>query len=200
MPKTRLAIALFILAAAFGPMYTAPGYSAAANLISELAAQNTPRNDLMAGAFVVLGIAVAIDGLALRRSSPLPFVAFGVFFGLAGLFGHRPFVAGVRYSSLADTAHSVLASLCGVALTVGFVWQVAVARSKAYRLLPAAPAVACVGLPLLMLAPPAYQGAVQRVMYLAVFGWLWKYYARSAPARAHIDARRRTRPPQREGS
>ena len=39
-------------------------------------------------------------------------------------------------------------------------------------------ALACMGLPLLMLALPAWQGAVQRVMYLLVFGWLFAFYPR----------------------
>jgi hypothetical protein len=43
-------------------------------------------------------------------------------------------------------------------------------------------ALACVGLPLLMLAQPAVQGAIQRVMYALVFAWLFAYFPRRTAA------------------
>jgi hypothetical protein len=176
MGTTRLAILLFALAVALGPLYTAPGYSAVANAISELAAQNTPRNWLMSAAFVALGGAVAFDGARAFHRPLLPFIAFGIFFAAAGLFGHRPITPGVPFVPWVDGAHSALASLSGVALTVGFAWQAVRAASAAYRRLAIVLAAVCVGLPLLMLAFPPYQGAIQRLMYAAVFAWLWACY------------------------
>jgi len=69
MRTTRAAIALFIAVAALGPLYTAQGDSPLVNVISELAAQNTPRNHLMAATFVALGAGLVYDGAkAFHRS------------------------------------------------------------------------------------------------------------------------------------
>ena len=91
MSLTRAGIALFMAAVAFGPLYTVPGYSMTQHVISQLAAQHTPGNGIMATAFVLLGTAIVVDGLrAPRRRQAWPFIAFGLAFALAGLFGHRP--------------------------------------------------------------------------------------------------------------
>ena len=44
------------------------------------------------------------------------------------------------------------------------------------RLVALSLAALCVALPLAMLNVPAYQGLIQRFMYLLVFAWLWLYY------------------------
>jgi hypothetical membrane protein len=176
MAKTRWAIGLFVLLVIAGPLYTAPGYSVAANVISELAAQNTAGNVFMAAGFVLLGLAIVADGLAHRRPPLLPFIAFGLCFGAAGVLGHRPITPGVDFVPWVDSAHSLLATLSGISLTVGFAWQSRVAPGPRQRLVAAALAVLCVALPLLMLAVPAWQGLIQRAMYSAVFAWLWVYY------------------------
>lgn len=178
MTTTRIATTLFVALAALGPLYTVAGYSPVVNVISELAAQHTPRNHVMAIGFVVLGAAVVVDGARAYRRSLLPFMVFGVAFGAAGLFGHKPIAADVPYVAWMHTVHGVLASLSGTALTVGFVWQAVAARAMGYRLIAAALAIVCVALPLLMLSLPDWQGLVQRVMYLLVFGWLWVVYPR----------------------
>ena len=84
MRLTRIGIATFAFAVLAGPLYTVQGYSSVGNLISELAAQNTPGNFLMAGAFVILGAAIVADGVRVFHRA---FVAFGFFMALAGLFG-----------------------------------------------------------------------------------------------------------------
>lgn len=179
MISTRAGIVLFVLAVAAGPLYTVPGYSAVGNLISELAAQNTPRNILMSGAFVALGVGIAVDGLRPFAPAQAPFIGFGVFMALAGLFGHRPISSGVPYAEWVHTAHSALATAAGISITVAFVWQAVRQPSLVRRAVAAALAVLCLVLPLTMLSFPAVQGAVQRLMYLLVFTWLWLHYPRS---------------------
>lgn len=182
MPMTRIAIVVFVVAVVLGPLYTAEGYSPVSNLISELAAQRTPRNYIMAAAFLILGVAILAHGFSALRRPLLPFMAFGLFFGAAGLFGHKPIIPDVPYSPSMHAAHSALATLSGVALTVGFGWQAVEARTRSYRWLCTALAVVCVGMPLLMLQQPHYQGLVQRIMYLLVFAWFWIYYPRRGNA------------------
>ena len=182
MGITRIAIIMFVVAVVLGPLYSVEGYSPVSNVISELAAQRTPHNYIMASAFLALGAAVVAQGISAFRRPLLPFVAFGISFGAAGLFGHKPIDPEVPYSSWVDAAHSALATVSGVSLTAGFLWQAVAARLQWYRWLSAALVLVCVGMPLLMLQYPHYQGLVQRVMYLLVFAWLWVYYPRRAHA------------------
>ena len=142
MISTRVGIVLFVLAVAAGPLYTVSGYSAVGNLVSELAAQNTPRNVLMSGAFVALGVGIVVDGLRPFAPAQAPFIGFGVFMALAGLFGHRPISSGVPYAEWAHTAHSALATAAGISITVAFVWQAVRQLSRARRAVAAALAVA----------------------------------------------------------
>jgi len=179
---TRAAIALFVVVAALGPMYTARGYSPTTNVISELAAQNTPGNHFMATAFVFLGAALLYDSLKEFHLSLLPFMLFGAAFGAAGVFGHKPISEGVPYSVAFDTVHSILATASGVALTIGFVWQAIAASSSIQKGIAAALALACTTLPMLMLSFPQGQGLVQRVLYLLVFTWLWAHYPQNVHA------------------
>lgn len=180
MSLTRLAILLFVAASALGPLYTVAGYSPVAHVISQLAAQNTPNNFVMASAFVLLGGAVALEGWRSPQRAMLPFVAFGLAFAAAGFFGHRPIDPAIPYTPWVDTAHSVLASVSGVSLTLGFAWQARRAGSLGSRAVCGLLALACVGLPLLMLAAPGVQGLTQRGMYLLVFAWLFLHDPRHA--------------------
>ena len=181
MGKTRIGISLFVVTAALGQFYTFAGYSHVSNVISELAAQNTPGNYIMAASFLLLGASIAADGIGAYRPPLLPFIAFGIFFEAAGLFGHKPISPSVPYLAWLDSAHSLLATLSGIALTIGFAWQCARASDGAYKLLAFAIAAVCIGLPLLMLQWPTHQGLIQRVMYLVVYAWLWAFY----PDRTH---------------
>lgn len=171
----------FVAAVAAGPLYTVPTYSATGNLISELAAQHTPNNVVMAAAFVALGAAIVAD--ARRRPVPavVPFAAFGFFMALAGLFGHKPIAPGVGFDPLRHQAHAVLATLAGISITAALAWQALRERSPVRRAVAGALALLCLALPLAMLAWPAVQGLIQRVMYALLFAWLWASY----PARIH---------------
>ena len=177
---TRAGVAAFTLAVLAGPAYTVDGYSHVRNVVSELAAQNTPGNVAMSIAFVALGAGIAADGVRAYTPRLAPFIAFGVFMALAGLFGHRPIGAGVPYLPWVDAAHSALASAAGVSITVATGWQALRPRPAAQRALAAALAVLCLALPLAMLALPAWQGAIQRAMYAMIFAWLWVFH----PAKA----------------
>jgi len=181
MRLTRVAIILFVIATALGPSYTAQGYSPIVHVISELAAQNTPHNYIMAGAFVALGAGILYDGVRTFHRTLLPFMLFGLAFGAAGLFGHKPITPSVSYIAWVDSMHSILATVSGIALTIGFGWQVFAAKSLKQKRLAAALALVCVGMPMLMFQMPQFQGLIQRAMYIVVFAWLWLFY----PDRIH---------------
>jgi hypothetical membrane protein len=170
---TRTGILLFSAAVLAGPLYTVDGYSVVQNVVSELGAQNTKNSSVMVAGFLALGVGLAVDGARRFQWPALPFVAFGVFMALAGLFAHKPLAPGVPFNEATHIAHSVLASMAGVAVTVGLLWHGVRTRGTWRRGSAMALGALCVMLPLGMLAMPQYQGLIQRVMYLLVFAWLW---------------------------
>lgn len=176
MNGTRVGIVLFVLAVAAGPLYTVPGYSITENLISELAAQNTPGNWIMAVAFVALGAGIIADGARRYSRQLAPFMAFGAFMALVGLFGHKPTAADVPYIAWVHSTHSALATAAGFCITIAFAWQALRQPSWSQRLFAGVLAVVCVALPLAMLSYPAVHGAIQRIMYALIFVWLWANY------------------------
>ena len=173
MNATRIGILLFALAALAGPWYTVEGYSTVGNLISQLGAQNTQNNWVMVIGFLALGCGLITDSIRRFSTRVLPFAAFGLFMALAGIFAHRPLSTVIEYSEFAHQAHSVLATLAGISITVGLLWYAAAAASIRLRITAITLAALCFALPLCMLVLPDFQGLIQRIMYLFIFSWLW---------------------------
>lgn len=176
MKPTRIGILIFTAAALAGPWYTVEGYSSVSNLISQLGAQNTANSFIMVGGFLALGVGIIADGIRRFSKPVLPFVAFGLFMALAGLFAHKPLSPEKTFSMFAHQAHSVLATLAGISITVGLLWQAVYAPEMRTRAMTTILAVLCFILPLCMLAFADVQGLIQRFMYLLIFAWLWVYY------------------------
>ncbi len=176
MSLTRIGIALFAATALAGPWYTVEGYSAARNLISQLGAQHTQNSLIMVAGFLALGIGIVADGIRRFSAPVLPFIAFGFFMALAGLLAHKPLSPAAAYSETAHQAHSALATLAGISITVGLLWQAVLVSTFGMRAIIITLAVLCLALPLSMLAYPELQGLIQRFMYLLLFVWLWIHY------------------------
>jgi hypothetical protein len=192
---TRAGLLLFSAAVLAGPWYTVDGYSVVRNVVSELGAQHTPNSLVMVAGFLALGGGIVADGLRNFQRMAVPFIAFGVFMGLAGLFAHKPLDPSVPFTEALHAAHSVLASLAGVSVTVGLIWYgVRVGRSWR-RTVALALAALCVALPLAMLAFPAYQGLIQRVMYLLIFAWVWVFFPDLRTANTPPNGKSGDRPP-----
>jgi hypothetical protein len=176
MNFTRFGIVLFSAAALAGLCYTVDGYGVVKHVISQLGAQNTPNNFIMIAGFIALGAGLITDGLR-RFSMPLiPFIFFGFFMALAGLLAHKPLAPAVPFNNMAHQAHGILASLAGISITVGLLWQAVRAARLCSRAVAVALAVLCLVLPLCMLFFQEFQGLIQRLMYLMIFTWLWCWY------------------------
>ena len=178
MPLSRLGIAIFALAVVLGPLYTVADYSVVRNLISELGAQHTQNNFIMIIAFISLGAGIAIDGIKAFKLSFVPFILFGVTMAIVGLFPHKPIDVTLSYNSTLHNLHGILASVAGTFITIGFIWQGILARSR-QRIVCFYMAIVAIVFPILMLNFPNLQGIVQRLMYLQILGWMWMKYPRS---------------------
>ena len=179
LSPSRIGILVFAAAAMAGSWYTVEEYSPVSNLISELGAQNTQNNFVMISGFLVLGLGIAVDGLRWFGKPMIPFITFGLFMALAGIFAHKPMSPSSPFSEVVHQIHSGLATLAGVSITLGLAWQAAIRANSRHRGITAILAVLCFVLPLCMLAFQDFQGLIQRIMYLLIFTWIWVYYPRS---------------------
>ena len=136
------------------------------------------QNIVMVAAFVVMGIAIAVDGLKKPRASLIPFALFGLAMAAVGLFPHKPIDPTIAFNESYHKLHGILASIAGIAVTAGFVWQ-AVLRKGKDRVVCAYLALVALLFPLLMLGNPDFRGIIQRVMYLQILGWIWIFYPKS---------------------
>jgi hypothetical membrane protein len=173
MNPTRIGILIFTATALAGPFYTVEGYGTVSNLISQLGAQHTQNNWIMNAGFLALGSGIVIDGIRKFNRPSIPFMAFGLFMALAGIFAHKPILPAVAYSEIAHQAHSALATLAGISITVGLIWYAVLAATIRSRAIAITLAALCLALPLCMLALQEVQGLIQRFMYLLIFAWLW---------------------------
>jgi hypothetical membrane protein len=174
MNLTRIGIIIFMIAALTGPMYTVEGYSSVRNVISELGAQNTPYSWIMILGFLALGLGIIAGCIQAFNKSIIPFILFGLFMALAGFFPHKPVNPDIEYNKFLHQAHSMLATLAGISISVGLLWRAVLATSTFGRIIPLILGVICFALPMSMIAFPDYQGLIQRIMYLLIFIWLWK--------------------------
>jgi len=170
---SRIGIIVFALTVLFGPVFTVKEYSVISNLISELGAQHTKNNFLMIGAFLVLGGLISGDGIRKFRWSNFPFVLFGVFMAVVGLFPHRPLDPSLEYNQLFHDLHGIMASVAGTSLTIGFIWKGFLERNLRERIICFYLALVAIFYPILMLSFPDYQGILQRFMYLQILAWMW---------------------------
>jgi len=182
---TKIGIIVFLMAVLLGPIYTVDGYSNVSNAISELGAQNTSNNYIMIMGFLFVGLGIVIDGVKNYSHSSLPFIVFGACVALAGIFPHKPISEVIDYNMLAHETHKILATIAGVAITIGFIWQGVLFKKSAGKIPCYYLAAVCTGFPLLMLYVPEYQGIIQRFMYAQVFLWLWYYFPRAIVTNKH---------------
>jgi hypothetical membrane protein len=170
---TRLSIAVFVVLVVLGPVYTVDNYSHITNLISELGAQQTKNNFIMIIGFLILGLGILLDSYKKMSYPVIPFALFGIFMVMAGIFPHKPIDTSISYNHTFHSLHSLSATLAGISISIGFIWQGFLSLTGVRKILCFYLATACFVFPMLMLAATEYQGILQRLMYLQVFAWLW---------------------------
>ncbi len=178
---TRIGIIIFGLAIITGPLYTVENYHFLSDTISELGAQNTRNNFIAIIGFISFGLGIVIDWIRHPSTFRIPFLLFGAGMLLAGIFPHKPIDPTTDFSATVDSLHSLLATLSGIAITVGFLQFTLFPPPKAPRLLSGYMASLCFFVPIAMFSFPEYAGILQRCMYAHVFVWLWFFSAQDFP-------------------
>jgi Protein of unknown function (DUF998) len=173
-------IGAFVTAAAVAPWLSHPDYSSVAHTTSELAGQNMPNAWIMRAGFIGFGGGTALAALWRRRSMPAVAAAlllFGLCMVAAAIWSHLPIDPALGGNHDEDSAHSVAASAMGAAFAAAVAlhwWQ----TRGAQRWLDAIALAAATLLPMAMLALPAVDGALQRLMFAISFVWIWQVLAR----------------------
>ena len=126
----------------------------------------------MIGAFIALGGGILFDSIKRFHVSLLPFILYGLLMVIVGFFPHKPINPSLNFNEMYHNLHGIFASIAGTLLTVGLIWQ-GFRTNKVQRAICFYMAAVCLIFPVLMLSFPNYQGIIQRVMYLQIFGWLW---------------------------
>jgi hypothetical membrane protein len=173
---TKISILLFAAIVLLGPIYTVKDYSVISNLISELGAQETQNNYIMIIGFLILGLGIIVDSIKHMSYSVTPFMLFGIFMIAVGISPHRPIDPIIEYSTLVHELHGIFATLAGVSITTGFIWQGIKSKQAKSKGTCFYLAIVCFVFPMLMLAWNDYQGIIQRLMYLQVFIWMWMMF------------------------
>lgn len=173
---TRIGIIIITVIILSGPLYTEEGYDWRSHIISELGAQNTRNSWIMICGFLVMGTGMIYDFLRRKSAPNLPFAIFGLCLALAGLFPHKPDDFSKNYDQFYHTLHSVWATMAGISITVGLMWQAIKKEEMKEKALAFTLGVLCVFIPLVMLNLPDWDGLLQRIMYGLIFLWLWFRY------------------------
>ena len=94
---------------------------------------------------------------------------------VVGVFPHKPIDATINFNDTFHILHGIIASVAGILITIGFIWQ-GFRTNGRQRVICFYMAAIAILFPILMLTIPYYRGIIQRIMYLQVFGWLWMKY------------------------
>ncbi len=170
-----LALSAALLAAA--PVALPPAYSWIVHTTSESAAQGLQGAWIARLGFQLFGFAVlwlaSLNRDRWGRWGSVLLGCFGVMMLATAAFSHRPWLPDVPFDQVEDLLHSFTATVMGLAFAIG-VLVVAVARTGARlldRVTDAIAVLASVLLPLAMSTWPAYEGLLQRLMFLIAYAW-----------------------------
>lgn len=187
-------VALLVLSAAslgLAPLALPPSYSWIRQTTSESAAQGVQGAWVARLGFLLFGLAVlwlvSFVGPRWGRWGARFLGAFGVLMLATAVFSHRPWLRDTSYDRFEDLLHSVTASAMGFAFAAGVV-AVALRRRGPSRLDRSADTLAvaaAVIIPLAMSQGTAYQGLLQRSMFLVAFVWYAREGLRGALSRRH---------------
>jgi uncharacterized protein (DUF486 family) len=185
-PTALIGIMAFLLAVTLGPLVSDPDYSSLAHTTSELAGQAMPNAWIMRLGFMTFGLCTTLAAALRLRDRPytaVPLIAFGMAMVTAAFWSNAPIDRSVAHSIREDEIHSIAASLMGFAFAcacVARLWMSALWLKDPLTWLALA---ASICLPLGMVAFPALDGGLQRVMFVISFIWIVREMRSIAPVR-----------------
>jgi len=173
----QLATICFVLFIALAHIFSTNHYDWTRNTISDLGAQAYSRKLIMQIGFISFGLLLSggifLNGFSWRTS---PILIYGLSIAFTGVFCTKPFFNFDHYSTLASSLHSGFAQLAGLSFSVGILVQLFYSSNNNLKYMHLLFFVLVIGLSVTFGVIKNYQGIVQRLLYLASFIWLLKYY------------------------
>ena len=181
-----LAVAYFFAIIVVAHFFAPPGYTWRHNTISDLASQGHVNKWIMQAGFIGFGVSLTLGAAYyfkrqlrryLRRYFLIMVAVYGLSIALAGIFCIAPIDPALPYSESEANLHSLFATVAGVGMTLGILWQVIASSNQRDRWLRLAFFVLVSGLSglfgladnqMLTLDP----GLIQRLLYLSGLAWL----------------------------
>ncbi|MFZ4543684.1 MAG: DUF998 domain-containing protein [Saprospiraceae bacterium] len=173
----NIATLLFVLTILVAHIFSTNNYDWTKNTISDLGSQGYDRKLIMQFGFLGFGLllsaGIITNGLTWRTS---PIFVYSCCVALTGIFCAKPFFHFDNYSALQATIHAALAQLAGATFTLGILLQFFYAPNNNEKWIHFVFIILVMGLSASFGLLKNYQGIVQRLLYIASFIWLLKYY------------------------
>lgn len=172
-----ISTALFVIFIIIAHIFSTNNYDWTRNTISDLGSQGYDRKLIMQIGFLVfgltLGTGIILNGLTWRTA---PILVYGLCVALSGIFCTKPFFDLDIYSMTQSTIHSALAQIAGVSFSIGILAQIFFTTNNNTKLIHLIFFLVIIGFSLSFGLLKNYQGIAQRLLYLASFVWLIKYF------------------------
>jgi hypothetical membrane protein len=175
-------VIFFIAVIIIAHFFTPPNYDWTQNTISDLASQGHIYKWIMRSGFIGFGLILTIGVVIhFRQSKQRYFLGFVAIYGLSilmsGIFCTSPLDLTIPYSVRDANLHSMFATIAGIAISMGILWQIFVSSTNRERWMRIIFLFLVVGISGLFGLAENHilaldKGIVQRILYLVGLSWL----------------------------
>jgi hypothetical membrane protein len=177
-----IAVAYFVVVIVLAHFFVPPTYDWTQNTISDLAAQGHVYKWIMQLGFIGFGLILTAGVVVhFRRNTKLYFLFFVAVYGLSifitGFFCAAAIDPSIPYSVSEAQTHSMFATIAGISMSLGIMWQVVVSSNSRDRWTRLAFLLLVMGISGLFGLAENHilvldKGIVQRALYLVGLMWL----------------------------
>jgi hypothetical membrane protein len=173
-----IAVGWILLAISIAQALVPAPYDWQRNTVSELAAQAYEMAWIMRAGFIGFGGLLTVGAgqrlmINVKENRPDAFVLlYGMAVFLSGVYSTAPFVEGVFYSEPEVRTHSLMATVAGVAISLGMAGRMITEPAPMRKFFHLAALVLVLILSILFGVLAEGTGIIQRALYLVGFVWL----------------------------
>jgi hypothetical membrane protein len=177
-----IAVFYFVFVILIAHVFAPPEYAWTQNTISDLASQGHANKWIMQAGFVGFGVILTASAVySWKRNPRLSFLfavaIYGLCIAITGIFCAAPMDLTIAYSTRDADAHSLFATIAGISVTLGILWQSILAPNNRERGMRVLFLLLVIGFSALF--GMAENGGVdigkgifQRLLYLSGLAWL----------------------------
>lgn len=123
-----IAVIYFVFVILIAHLFAPPGYGWTQNTISELASQGHANKWIMQAGFVGFGVILTASAVYYWKRNPrlnliFAIAVYGLSIAITGIFCAAPIDPTIAYSVRDADVHSLFATIAGIGMTLGILWQ-----------------------------------------------------------------------------